>query len=141
MERESREEADERREAAIASAACLRPNFKPKSGITEAQLSKFQELRRRRLQIKAKSKIHKQDKGANGKGKTHKKPVEIQESSDQETSTPTMNGTADLKPENNRLVNVSSEVDNVARDTAVKTRQKLFWGLDTKERWERKSNM
>ncbi|KAL1536926.1 hypothetical protein AAHA92_29500 [Salvia divinorum] len=140
MERESREEADERREAAIASAACLRPNFKPKSGITESQLSKFQELRRRRLQIKAKSKIHKQDKGANGKGKTHKKPAEIQQSSDQGTSKPTMNGTADLKPEN-RVVNVSSEVDNVARNTGVKTRQKLFWGLDTKERWERKSNM
>ncbi|KAG6392615.1 hypothetical protein SASPL_146839 [Salvia splendens] len=140
MERESREEADERREAAIASAACLRPNFKPKSGITESQLSKFQELRRRRLQIKAKSKILKQDKGAKGKGKTHKKPAESQESSDQEASKPTMNGTADLKPEN-RVVNVSSEVDNVARNAAVKTRQKLFWGLDTKERWERKSNM
>lgn len=36
------EEDDERREASIASAASLRPNFKPKSGLTPSQLSKFQ---------------------------------------------------------------------------------------------------
>ncbi|XP_057784255.1 uncharacterized protein LOC131001694 isoform X2 [Salvia miltiorrhiza] len=137
MERGSREEADERREAVISSATSLRPNFKPNPGITESQLSKFQELHRRRLQIKAKSKIHKRDKGADGKGKTHKKLAEIQESSDQEPSKPTtMDGTGDLKPEN-RVGNASCGVDNVA----AKTRHKLYWGLDTKERWERKSNM
>lgn len=43
MERETEQEVeDERREAAMASAASLRPNFKPKSGLTEAHLSKFQ---------------------------------------------------------------------------------------------------
>lgn len=42
MERESHEEADERREAVMASAASLRPDFKLKSGINESQLSKFQ---------------------------------------------------------------------------------------------------
>lgn len=38
-----RGEADDgRREASIASAASLMPNFKPKSGLTPSQLSKFQ---------------------------------------------------------------------------------------------------
>lgn len=42
MEKESYEEADERREKVIASAASLRPNFKLTSGVNESQLSKFQ---------------------------------------------------------------------------------------------------
>ncbi|KAH6784637.1 hypothetical protein C2S52_009596 [Perilla frutescens var. hirtella] len=140
MERESHEEADDRRETVIASAASLRPNFKPKTGITESQLSKFQELHRRRLQIKAKSKIHKRDKGANGKGKSHKMAIEIQECTDQDPSKPTQDSTSASKPES-RVGSLLSEADNVTRNAAVKTRQKLYWGLDTKERWERKSNM
>lgn len=35
-----KEEEDRRREAAIASTPCLRPNFKPK-GVTQHQLEKF----------------------------------------------------------------------------------------------------
>lgn len=33
---------DERREAAIASAVSLQSNFKPRGGVSSAQLSKFQ---------------------------------------------------------------------------------------------------
>ncbi|GER31507.1 mitochondrial presequence protease [Striga asiatica] len=55
MERENDEKAIERGESAIALSA----NFKPKSGITESQLAKFQ----RRLKIKAKSKTNEKDKG------------------------------------------------------------------------------
>ncbi|RAL50795.1 hypothetical protein DM860_015942 [Cuscuta australis] len=50
------EDEDARREAAIASARTLLPDIRPNSAVTADQLSKFQELRRRRLQIKAKSK-------------------------------------------------------------------------------------
>ena len=41
---EQQELEDERREAAIASTPSLQPNFKPKRGITQAQLSKLQVL-------------------------------------------------------------------------------------------------
>ncbi|KAL8472599.1 hypothetical protein ACS0TY_029707 [Phlomoides rotata] len=140
MERETEEEADRRREAAIASSASLRPNFKPKSGVTDPQLSKFQELHRRRLQIKAKSKVHKRDKGGNGKGKSHKKAIEVDECVEHEPSKPAGDSTSVLVPES-REGNISSEKDNVTRNLAPKTRQKLYWGLDTRERWERKSNM
>ncbi|MBA0769944.1 hypothetical protein Gotri_018630 [Gossypium trilobum] len=61
MGNQKQEEEDNRRETAIASTGSLQPNFKP-VGVTPQQLSKFQELHRRRLQIKAKSKIHKKPK-------------------------------------------------------------------------------
>ncbi|XP_028125505.1 uncharacterized protein LOC114322402 isoform X4 [Camellia sinensis] len=101
------EEEDERREAAIATRASLQPNFKP-DGVSQSQLSKFQELHRRRLQIKAKSKIKKKAKGISG------------------------NTTKDT---------FSQQQENVAVHIGTKKRQKLHWGLDTKERWERKANM
>ncbi|KAL3378127.1 hypothetical protein AABB24_004181, partial [Solanum stoloniferum] len=53
----SMEEDDGRREAAIGSAPSLQPNFTNKNGVNNAQISKFQELHRRRLKIKAKSKV------------------------------------------------------------------------------------
>ncbi|KAL7141682.1 hypothetical protein ABFS83_08G070300 [Erythranthe nasuta] len=142
MERETEQEADERREAAIASSVSLRPNFKPKSGLTQSQLSKFQELHKRRLQIKAKSKVHKRDKVlGDGRSKSHKTAIGIHHCIDQQTSQPVVESTS-VQIQESRLVNISSvEEDNVAKDSAANRRQKLHWGLDTKERWERKSNM
>lgn len=35
----------------------------------------------------------------------------------------------------------SQQQENVAVHIETKKRQKLHWGLDTKERWERKANM
>ncbi|KAK4393608.1 hypothetical protein Sango_1831600 [Sesamum angolense] len=150
MGREAEDEADERREAAIASVAALRPNFKPKSRLTEAQLSKFQELHRRRLQIKAKSKAHKRDKGSGGGegkfqktaiDKSQKMAIEDHNSEDQEPSKPIEDASSVPMP-NNRVAETSSlEEGRVAGNSAAKKRQKLYWGLDTKERWERKSNM
>ncbi|XP_028125504.1 uncharacterized protein LOC114322402 isoform X3 [Camellia sinensis] len=106
------EEEDERREAAIATRASLQPNFKP-DGVSQSQLSKFQELHRRRLQIKAKSKIKKKAKG------------EILVGISGNTTKDTF----------------SQQQENVAVHIGTKKRQKLHWGLDTKERWERKANM
>ncbi|XP_012855952.1 PREDICTED: uncharacterized protein LOC105975316 [Erythranthe guttata] len=127
MERETEQEADERREAAIASSVSLRPNFKPKTGLTESQLSKFQELHKRRLQIKAKSKVHKRDKG-DGRSKSHKKAIGIHHCIDQETSQPAVESTS-VQIQESRLVNISSvEEDSVAKDSAANRRQKLHWG-------------
>lgn len=65
--------------------------------------------------------------GANGKGKSHKMVIDIQESADQEPSKPTADSTSAVKSES-RLGNISSQEDNVTRNAAAKTRQKLFWG-------------
>ncbi|KAL0350316.1 UNVERIFIED_CONTAM: hypothetical protein Sradi_4180800 [Sesamum radiatum] len=137
MGREAEDEADERREAAIASVAALRPNFKPKSRLTEAQLSKFQELHRRRLQIKAKSKAHKRDKGSGGGegkfqktaiDKSQKMAIEDHNSEDQEPSKPIEDASSVPMP-NNRVAETSSlEEGRAARNSAAKKRQKLYWG-------------
>ncbi|KAG8384097.1 hypothetical protein BUALT_Bualt04G0082600 [Buddleja alternifolia] len=118
------EEADRRREAAIASAvASLSPNFNPKSAVTQARLSKFQELHKRRLQIKAKSNVYKRAKG-DSKGKSKKKAVEAH---DKEPSKSVVDSTAVITE--NRVGEISStDEDNVARNLAVKKRQKLHWG-------------
>ncbi|CAN4083192.1 unnamed protein product [Withania somnifera] len=133
------EEEDERREAAIASAASLQPNFIPKKGVNPAQISKFQELHQRRLKIKAKSKFKDESKGnlvetekCNGKDVNAKRKEIMDEksikSADDPRITLSIGSMTDLS---------SSNEDN----RVSKKRQKLHWGLDTKERWERKSNM
>ncbi|XP_051127009.1 uncharacterized protein LOC127248613 isoform X2 [Andrographis paniculata] len=145
MERGIEEDAaDRRRESAIASAASLRPNFKPRRGLSEAQLSKFQELHKRRLQIKAKSKAHKRAKD-DGKSKLQKNTMEGESVNDQEPSESSGDpGNGDHSVLEKRVKDHSSfmegQEDNGDLATA-RRRQKLYWGLDTKERWERKSNM
>ncbi|MCD7457884.1 hypothetical protein HAX54_036521 [Datura stramonium] len=133
------EEDDRRREAAIASAPSLQPNFTSKKGLNPAQISKFQELHRRRLKIKAKSKVKDKSKGTlvetekyNGKDVNAKckeimdeKSIKTAEDPGITSSIGSMTGFS------------SSQEDNALS----KKRQKLHWGLDTKERWERKSNM
>ncbi|XP_050372849.1 uncharacterized protein LOC126790586 [Argentina anserina] len=124
---------DERKEAAIASTAVLQPNFKPK-GLTQQQLSKFQELHRKRLQIKSKSKFEKKPKAVTGKfhRKNHKETdLTIQDSS--------MSVEDSTVPKSESHNNGSSSSGQ--QEDAPKKRQKLHWGLDTKECWERKANM
>ncbi|XP_004232346.2 uncharacterized protein [Solanum lycopersicum] len=135
----SMEEDDGRREAAIASVPSLQPNFTNKNGVNNAQVSKFQELHRRRLKIKAKSKVKDKTKGTvvstkkyNGEDVNAKCKAIMDEKSIETAKdvriTLSISSTTDLS---------SSQEDN----TLSKKRQKLHWGLDTKERWERKSNM
>ncbi|XP_055803619.1 LOW QUALITY PROTEIN: uncharacterized protein LOC129872725 [Solanum dulcamara] len=135
----SMEEDDGRREAAIASAPSLQPNFTTKNGVNPAQISKFQELHRRRLKTKTKSKVKDKSKGTlvesemyNGKDVNAKCKEIIDEKLIKTAKDPritlSIGSTTDLS---------SSQEDN----TLSKKRQKLHWGLDTKERWERKSNM
>ncbi|KAM3285946.1 hypothetical protein P3S67_024745 [Capsicum chacoense] len=128
------EEEDRKREAAIASAACLQPNYNTKKGLNSAQISKFQELHRRRLKIKAKSKVKDKSKGTLVETENYNvkdvyaKCKEIMDEKLIKTAEDPRITTADLS---------SSQEDN----TVSKKRQQLHWGLDTKERWERKSNM
>ncbi|XP_052304570.1 uncharacterized protein LOC18099474 isoform X2 [Populus trichocarpa] len=125
------EEEDEKREEAIASNPSLQPNFKPKR-VTQDQLSKLQELHKRRLQIK--SKIHKKSK--DGTGKSHGKDLKSKDTGTNIEDS----GAPDLKPLDDNA-SFSTPQDNVSAHHSEKKRQKLHWGLDTKERWERKANM
>ncbi|KAJ6735012.1 PROTEIN FAM204A [Salix purpurea] len=100
--------------------------------VTQDQLSKLQELHKRRLQIK--SKIHKKSK--DGTGKSHGKDLK---SKDTGTGTED-SGVLDLKTLGDNA-NISTPQGNASAHHSEKKRQKLHWGLDTKERWERKANM
>ncbi|XP_022894634.1 uncharacterized protein LOC111408986 [Olea europaea var. sylvestris] len=135
------EDDDERREASIASAASSMSNFKLKSGLTPSQLSKFQELHRRRLQIKARSKIKKKPKGlVDSVGKSCGNDINGKECTDGNPSK-SISNTSFPSPENSLGHTSSLEQGRGAANKASKERQKLHWGLDAKERWERKSNM
>ncbi|XP_045818153.1 uncharacterized protein LOC123910905 [Trifolium pratense] len=132
-----KEEEDRRREAAISSSPCLQPNFNPK-GVTQDQLSKFRELHRKRLQLKSKSKF-----------KT--KPKDESKKKAQGNDVYNKNGGAQgLKIDNNEqsLRNSCESFDLKNEESrsgvsvlSASKKPKLHWGLDTKERWERKSNM
>ncbi|XP_076929852.1 uncharacterized protein LOC143594416 [Bidens hawaiensis] len=119
------EEEESRREAAIASLAS---KFTSPSAASQARLSKFQELHKRRLQIKSKPKIKKKTKGSklqeDGETKILHKTTE-------DYGNPiTLDG------------GHQENVEAVAKMASNKPqKKKLHWGLDTKERWERKSNM
>ncbi|XP_057949951.1 uncharacterized protein LOC131144961 isoform X2 [Malania oleifera] len=126
-------EEDKRREAAIASSPSLQPNFKSES-VTEDQISKFQELHRRRLQIKSRSKGQKKSK--DGIGKSDTKGLR-----DGNSSIPSNDSSISISKSNIVSDNSVLQQDNLAIDLVSKKRQKLHWGLDTKERWERKANM
>ncbi|KAG6602700.1 hypothetical protein SDJN03_07933, partial [Cucurbita argyrosperma subsp. sororia] len=129
------DEEGERRAPEIASTPSLQPNFKPKpKGVTHEQLSKFQELHRRRLQIKSRSKIRKNTKGLTGKSQI-KDLNSIDEVNEAEHSRLS-----------NSDVNFGGKSSHVQRDNTTTTLpskklHKLHWGLDTKEPWERKANM
>ncbi|KAL5148786.1 hypothetical protein HKD37_13G035768 [Glycine soja] len=154
-----KEEEDRRREAAIASSSCLRPNFNPK-GITQDQLSKFRvgapfhsvhysffstsptskklELHKRRLLLKSKSKFKMKSKDRANK-KSHGDVLSSQNGG-------TQGSNVDHKESNlwNDCEGFDSRYEDSKDDIPVMSapkKQKLHWGLDTKNRWERKSNM
>ncbi|XP_039010435.1 uncharacterized protein LOC120139191 [Hibiscus syriacus] len=132
------EDEDNRREASIASTLSLQPNFKP-VGVTPQQLSKFQELHRTRLQIKAKSKIHKK---LNGRAERFRAEYMNSADSQESDSNTKVEQESVPNPKNHgEDDNPFSLQDNEVVQLATKKRQKLHWGLDTKERWERKANM
>ncbi|CAK9326141.1 unnamed protein product [Citrullus colocynthis] len=124
-------EEDESRGLANASAPSLQPNIKPKR-VTNEQLSKFQELHRRRLQIKSRSKIRKNTKDA-----TRKSQIKHLSTSDEVN---------EAEHFSNSEVGFGEKSTHVQQDKTKTTLpskklHKLHWGLDTKEPWERKANM
>ncbi|CAK9149853.1 unnamed protein product [Ilex paraguariensis] len=138
------EEEDERREAAIASAPSLQPNFKPDGGggVTKHQISKFQELHRRRLQIKEKTTNKKKSKGiVDRTSKSHGMAINAKDCTDENTSKTIEDSTILISKSCDIKDICARQQDVVAASIASRKRQKLHWGLDTKERWERKSNM
>ncbi|XP_077253258.1 uncharacterized protein LOC143892493 isoform X2 [Tasmannia lanceolata] len=128
---------DEMREAAMAASPALQPDFQsPK--ITQDQLDKLKELRRRRLQIKAKPNIQKTTKGNKRRaGKAPEKELSIRESQDDYSAVVVEDSAASPATKKDSLMGL----DEVEPPSTLKRRQKLHWGLDTKERWERKANM
>lgn len=134
-------EEDERREAAIASTPSLQSDFKP-VGVTNLQLSKFQELHKRRLQIKEGSKYQKKSKDWAGKsyGK-ESKYLKVKDCTEENASITIEESSVSTSKSNNVKDKPSLQQGDIATHLASKKRQKLHWGLDTKERWERKANM
>lgn len=71
-----------------------------------------------------------------GTGKSHRKHQNAMDSTNQDSSITVENSAVSNSESHN---NGSSSF--VEQEDAPKRRQKLHWGLDTKERWERKANM
>ncbi|XP_059451450.1 uncharacterized protein LOC132182274 isoform X3 [Corylus avellana] len=100
------------------------------------------ELHKRRLQIKSKSKIKKKSKGiADGNGKSHSKDRSVLDCVDADSTISIEESSVSNSESHNNTDSSSLKQNNVAAPLALKKRQKLHWGLDTKERWERKANM
>ncbi|KAI0515630.1 hypothetical protein KFK09_008295 [Dendrobium nobile] len=122
----------ERREAALAATPILQPDFRS-SKVTQAQLDKFKELNKRRLQLKEKSK----DIGK-PKGKASQVVKACSGLMEDGCKSKLANNTIEAS-------NLSAAKGNVVLDDVVATvpkkKKKLRWGLEAKERWERKSNM
>uniref|UniRef100_A0A1D1YS72 Protein FAM204A n=1 Tax=Anthurium amnicola TaxID=1678845 RepID=A0A1D1YS72_9ARAE len=133
------EEEDRRREAALAATPLLLPGFKS-SKVSQAQLDKFRELHKRRLQIKEISKNKRKSKvNGNGSPKGQKEGHVTRVCKEKEAATTAMPEDSNVPKAKGNTYLMSP--DEAAQMSMPKKRQKLYWGLDTKERWERKSNM
>ncbi|XP_043698955.1 protein FAM204A [Telopea speciosissima] len=140
MGMESDDDVNERGEAAIAVTPALQPNFQSTS-VTKDQLNKFKELHKRRLQIKEGSKIQKSSKGKTGVAKNaHVKEADAKNSKDEDINVMLEDSGVSISKGNTNSVSLLQQ-EKVVTHVAPKKRQKLHWGLDTKERWERKANM
>jgi len=124
---------DRRREAAIAATPVLQPNFQAES-VSHEQLQKLKELRRRRLQIKKTTSSFKKIKDKASKASEIITKGDI-----------TQKDRESIVPEESYHYVKNVDVHKTSKEQNVplpwKKRQKLHWGLDTRERWERKGNM
>ncbi|KAL4179051.1 hypothetical protein AMTRI_Chr13g118150 [Amborella trichopoda] len=114
-------EDEERREAAMAAASALQPNFQS-SSVTEDQLAKLKVLFNPPIFFFS---IHRASK--------HK-------FISQESQTRSAGALAETLSASTVEGTCIKEQEQTPSLTLTK-RQKLHWGLDTKERWERKANM
>ncbi|EES03458.3 hypothetical protein BDA96_03G284200 [Sorghum bicolor] len=120
-----------RKEAALASSRLLDPWFKP-SKLSQDRLDKFKELHKKRLQITEKPKYKRKPKGTTGRSI---KVTSEYKFTDKDAS-------ADSSPRDvHHMSSVTGIQGDPASDLSSRNKRKLHWGLDIKERWERKANM
>ncbi|KAJ0985755.1 hypothetical protein J5N97_004111 [Dioscorea zingiberensis] len=125
---ERNDEEDARRETALAAGTLFQPNSKA-SRITEAQLDKLKELHKKRLQIKERS---------NAKVKSIGKQTKFAKESEDHSANDASDRMNDSKLSNSEG---NGSLHEITETLTIKKRRKLHWGLDAKERWERKANM
>ncbi|KAK9105798.1 hypothetical protein Scep_022642 [Stephania cephalantha] len=146
-------EEDERKEAAIARSAALQPEFISKS-LKQEQIDKLKELHKKRLQIKAKTKIHKISQGStlslyififslvqrdssylmdispgniSGTGKGHKKNI-ISDFVQSQDSNVILEESGKFASKGNAKEFPSLQLDKSNASLGTKKPQKLHWG-------------
>ncbi|XP_051225498.1 uncharacterized protein [Lolium perenne] len=129
------EEADGGDEAsgkaeALASSRLLDPEFKP-SKLSQDRLDKFKELHKKCLQINEKPKYKGKSKGStNRNAKVSNSKFSNKDKSVDNTATDV-----------HHTASTTGTQENHATSLPLRNKRKLRWGLDVKERWERKANM
>ncbi|XP_062180191.1 uncharacterized protein LOC133884692 [Phragmites australis] len=123
------EDEAKRKEDALASSRLLDPGFKP-SKLSQDQLDKFKELHKKRLQIMEKPKNKRKYKGSTGITKV----TDDYKFTDKDES-------AHNTPTNVHHTSTTGFKGESASTLSSRNKRKLHWGLDIKERWERKANM
>ncbi|KAG8055803.1 hypothetical protein GUJ93_ZPchr0001g31802 [Zizania palustris] len=119
------------KEDALASSRLLDPDFKP-SKLSQDRLDKFKELHKKRLQINEKSKCK-----VKSRGRTEKNDKVTSDSSvtDKDESV----GNVGINVQN--MASTAGTQMDLEASLPLRNKRKLHWGLDVKERWERKANM
>uniref|UniRef100_A0A0A9FVW6 Uncharacterized protein n=1 Tax=Arundo donax TaxID=35708 RepID=A0A0A9FVW6_ARUDO len=119
-----------RKEAALASSRLLDPGFKP-AKLSQDKLDKFKELHKKRLQIMEKPKNKRKYKGSTGRNSKVTDDYKFTGKDESADNTPTdVHHTSSIGIQEDPASALSS-----------RNKRKLHWGLDIKERWERKANM
>lgn len=119
------------KEEALASSRLLDPGFKP-SKLSQDRLDKFKELHKKRLQIKEKQKYKGKSRGSTERNTKVANDFKL---TSKDTSVD--NTTVDVQ---HTASTTEIQVD-LAPSLPLRNKRKLHWGLDVKERWERKANM
>ncbi|XP_044976708.1 uncharacterized protein LOC123444149 isoform X1 [Hordeum vulgare subsp. vulgare] len=119
------------KEDALASSRLLDPEFKP-SKLSQDQLDKFKELHKKRLQLKEKTKSKGKPKGRAG---TNTNVANDSQFSNKDKSIDS--AAIDVQ----HTTSTTGAQANLAPSLPLRNKRKLHWGLDVKERWERKANM
>ncbi|CAL4948083.1 unnamed protein product [Urochloa decumbens] len=119
-----------RKEEALASSRLLDPGFKP-SKLSQDRLDKFKELHKKRLQMTEKPKYKRKPKGIAGRSTKVNTDCKFTDKDEG----------ADSSPRDIHNMSVTEIQEDPASALSSRNKRKLHWGLDIKERWERKANM
>ncbi|XP_006644553.2 uncharacterized protein LOC102717385 isoform X2 [Oryza brachyantha] len=120
-----------RKEDPLASSRLLDPDFKP-SKLSQDRLDKFKELQKKWLQIKEQPKCKGKSRGNTKKNSKVTSDCRVADK-DESTSNVAIDVQHTSSP-------AGFQVD-LSSSFPPRNKRKLHWGLDVKERWERKANM